>query len=419
MKSLDSAGDLSAAASASVAVPKPIPAPAAPSGLTATAPLAGGVVLTWNANTEADLAGYNVYRSASATGSFTLLNTDGLLTTPTYTDTSASPNATLYYQVVAVDTQQRVSPVAATLVTTPLPPAPAAPLGLQIAVYPTAITLSWAANTESDLAGYQVFRAASANGPFVQISPGAVQTATYLIDTGAAIGTPSYYKLVAVDVYGHVSPAATINATRPATAPAAPAGLAAVASVKSVTLSWNANGETNLAGYQIFRAASANGPYQQLNGGVQTGARFVDTTAPAGVVSYYQVVAVNQFGMVSAPAAISAKRLAANTPPATPVGFAASASTAGISLTWDAATGSAADDVAGYYVYRCYSAHGHYNKLDAKPLPAGTLSYMDKTATAKVKVYYELVAVSPTGVLSAPAWLSTSRPAAPKVGKKK
>jgi len=416
VKSVDSAGDLSASASVSVAVPKPIPAPAAPANLSATAPATGGVILTWTANSEADLAGYNVYRSTSATGTFTLLNTGGLLTT-TYTDPTTAPNATYYYQVIAVDTLQRVSPVSAISVTTPIPPAPAAPAGLQAAVYPTAITLSWNANAESDLAGYEVFRATSPAGPFVQISPGLTQGATYLIDTGAAVGTPSYYKVVAVDIYGQVSAATTISATRPATAPAAPAGLAAVASVKSVMLSWNANGESNLAGYQIFRATSANGAYQQLNSGVQTGTTFVDTTAPAGVVSYYQVVAVNQFGMVSAPATISAKRLAANTPPATPVGFAAIATTAGVSLTWDAARGTAADDVAGYYVYRCYSAHGHYNKLDATLLAPGVLSYMDTTATAKVKVYYELVAVSPTGVISSPAWLSTIRPAAPKVGK--
>ena len=51
------------------------------------------------------------------------------------------------------------------------------------------------------------------------------------------------------------------------------------------------------------------------------------------------------------------------------------------------------------------------------PLSAATLAYRDTTATAKVKAYYELVAVSPTGVLSAPGWVSTVRPAAPKVSK--
>jgi len=357
-----------------------------------------------------------VYRSISSTGTFTLLNTGGLLTATSYTDSTASAGATWYYQVIAVDTQGRTSPAAtasAAVATT----APAAPTGLQAAVYTSAITLSWNANTESDLAGYQVFRATSANGPFSQINPGVVQTATYLIDTGAAIGTPSYYKVVAVNFYGQVSSATTISATRPATAPAAPTGLTAVPSVKSVTLSWNANGEANLAGYQIFRATSASGAYQQVNVGVQTSTTFVDTTAPAGAVSYYKVVAVNQFGMVSAPATISATRLAANTPPATPVGFGVVGTTAGVSLTWDAATGAAADDVAGYYVYRCSTAHGHFNKLNAKPLLAATLSYLDTTATAKVKLYYEVVAVSPTGVLSAPAWGSAARLAAPKVGK--
>jgi fibronectin type 3 domain-containing protein len=216
-----------------------------------------------------------------------------------------------------------------------------------------------------------------------------------------------------------VSVAATISATRPATAPAAPTGLSAVPSVKSVTLTWNANSEANLAGYQVFRAASANGAYQQVDTAVQSGTTFVDTTAPAGVVSYYKVVAVNQFGMVSAPTVVAATRLAAKTPPATPVGFAAIGTTAGVSLSWDAAGGAAADDVAGYYVYRCYSAHGHYNRLSAAPLSAGTLSYLDTSAKTKVKVYYEVFAVSPVGVLSAPASAWTVRPAPPKVSKAK
>jgi fibronectin type 3 domain-containing protein len=417
VKSVDGTGDLSAPASASVAVPKPVPAPVAPANLTATAPAAGGVVLTWNANTEADLAGYNVFRSTSANGMFTLLNTDGLLTTPTYTDASAAANTTFYYQVVAVDTQQRVSPMAVVKVTTPIPPAPTAPTGLQATVSPAGITLSWNANAESDIAGYKVFRASAPGGPFIQVSPGMVQAGTSFVDTGAAIGTASYYEVVAIDIYGNASPVTTITATRPATAPVAPKGLTAVPSVKSVTLSWNANGETNLAGYQVFRATSAGGAYQQLNAGTQTGRTFVDTTAPIGVVSYYKVVAVNNLGMASTATTISAKRLPANTPATTPVGFAATATPAGVSLTWDAATGPAADNLAGYYVYRSYQAHGIYHKLNARLLSASTLSFKDTTATAKVKVFYQLVAISPTGVHSAPAWLSTTRPAAPKVKK--
>ena len=43
---------------------------------------------------------------------FTLLNTGGLLTATSYTDSTTSPDSTWYYQVVVVDTVARVSPAA-------------------------------------------------------------------------------------------------------------------------------------------------------------------------------------------------------------------------------------------------------------------------------------------------------------------
>ena len=48
-------------------------APLAPTGLVATGST-GGISLDWANNTETDLAGYNVYRSPSATGTFTKVN---------------------------------------------------------------------------------------------------------------------------------------------------------------------------------------------------------------------------------------------------------------------------------------------------------------------------------------------------------
>jgi N-acetylneuraminic acid mutarotase len=78
--------------------------PAAPSGVTAT-PGDSQVQTKWNANTESDLAGYNVFRSTSlpVSTSGTPLNGQTKLTTTTYLNTGLTNGTTYYYVVQAVD----------------------------------------------------------------------------------------------------------------------------------------------------------------------------------------------------------------------------------------------------------------------------------------------------------------------------
>jgi flagellar hook capping protein FlgD/fibronectin type III domain protein len=77
--------------------------PAAPSGLAAVPLSGGGVRASWSPNSEADLAGYTVYRSLGPTGPYTALN-GSLLTTPSYEDgTIPAGTAAVWYQVTARD----------------------------------------------------------------------------------------------------------------------------------------------------------------------------------------------------------------------------------------------------------------------------------------------------------------------------
>jgi hypothetical protein len=87
--------------------------PATPSGLAAV-PGNGSIDLSWEPNTEPDLAGYIVYRQAVAgdgtlTGAPTRLN-PSLIPAPAYGDLTAQPGQTYSYSVVAVDSTGNRSP---------------------------------------------------------------------------------------------------------------------------------------------------------------------------------------------------------------------------------------------------------------------------------------------------------------------
>jgi len=77
--------------------------PAAPSGLTATVLSGGGVQASWSPNSEADLAGYTVYRSTSPGGPFTALNGTFITTTSFVDGTIPAGTGAVWYQVTAHD----------------------------------------------------------------------------------------------------------------------------------------------------------------------------------------------------------------------------------------------------------------------------------------------------------------------------
>ena len=79
------------------------------------------VELSWNANSEPDLAGYNLYRSTSlpVSTSGSALNGATLLATTNYTDTGVTNNTTYYYVLTAVDSEGHASPATPAIAATP------------------------------------------------------------------------------------------------------------------------------------------------------------------------------------------------------------------------------------------------------------------------------------------------------------
>jgi uncharacterized repeat protein (TIGR01451 family) len=81
--------------------------PVAPTGFSGT-PLDQGASLTWNANSESDLAGYDIYRGTIFGGPYAKIN-PSLLTSPSYSDSGLINGTPYYYVVRAVDTSARES----------------------------------------------------------------------------------------------------------------------------------------------------------------------------------------------------------------------------------------------------------------------------------------------------------------------
>ncbi|WP_420852207.1 fibronectin type III domain-containing protein [Paenibacillus hamazuiensis] len=235
--------------------------PAAPAGLNA---VAGDqqVSLSWTANTESDLAGYLVYASEDGGASWSTDTDAGTATGITITGLT---NGTIYhFAVAAYDTNGNESSKSQAVSATPAPQtdtqAPAAPSGLTAEAGVGEVALSWLPNVETDLHGYKMYQSID-NGTTWDTRTDIGNVTAYTV-TGLTYGQPYLFAITALDTSGNESlRSASVSATPLAppdtTPPAAPAGLAAVPGDRQIKLSWLANSEPDLAGYQLF--VSENG----------------------------------------------------------------------------------------------------------------------------------------------------------------
>jgi len=77
-------------------------------------------------------------------------------------------------------------------------------------------------------------------------------------------------------------------------------GTCVVTSVHSVTLNWTASTTPNVAGYNVYRSATAGGPYTKLNTTLVVPTNYGDSTVTAGQTYYYVATAVDTNGNESA-----------------------------------------------------------------------------------------------------------------------
>lgn len=195
-----------------------------------------------------------------------------------------------------------------------------------------------------------------------------------MVVRGLTYGTTCFFAIRTADEAGNWSGLSNVVSWDWAydTAPlAAPSGLSVVAqSGSEVQVSWSPNSEADLAGYTVYRAHSAGGPFTALNGSLITTTSYVDRAIPAGTGTvWYQVTALDDAGSESARGSAISLTLTARTDVwAMEPGFpnpSGPGTTVRIPMVAPAAGGSARLEIANNIGQRV-------RRIDLGSLPPGT-----------------------------------------------
>ena len=202
----------------------------------------------------------------------------------------------------------------------PPPPPPATP---KIAYDEKSVTVKWPQVTRAEPAGdpsllpstpigdlqpaivYNVYDATNAAAP-IKLTQAPIAESTF-VDNRMTWGQKRCYTVRTAETIGSF----TIESDAPEPGcetlvdtfpPAPPQGVQGIPSEGAINLIWQSNGEPDLAGYLVMRAASPDGAFEALTPAPIAETLFKDDV-PRGVAFVYAVKAVDRAGNASAPSA--------------------------------------------------------------------------------------------------------------------
>ena len=401
------ASDLSLYASATVSADQS--APGAPSDLIVSLDETNfqRVMLSWTApardtnnNELTGLASFEIYRSRGNNTSFALIAT---VTSDqvSYTDTSIELLTTYFYAIRAVDQAGNAGPRSQPVSVTTK--GFAIPRNVQAAGGEQKITLTWAANTEPELTGYEILRYTDPT----QATPDRVFSSilTTYVDTPVTADRPFVYRVRAVgpsNVKSELSAPVSAQATESAPVLAAPRNVQARSGINQITITWSANTEAELTGYRVMRYTDpAQTEADATFTTVQT--TYVDSPLVAEQTYVYRVQAVgtnNEESETSlyASATVSADQSA----PGAPSDLIVSLDEANfqrVMLSWTAPTRDSNNNeltgLASFEIYRSRESNASFALLAT--VTSDQASYTDTSVELLTTYFYAVRAVDQAG----------------------
>ena len=314
---------------------------------------------------------YEVYRSGSKDGTYTLL---GTTTAKNYTDSKANAGYTYYYKVKAISEVKSAanSSLSAAVAITCRCARPVVKPDYLISTGKPYIKWTAVAGASQ----YEVYRSGSKDGTYTLLG---TTTAANYTDSKANAGYTYYYKVKAISKVrstANSSLSATVAATCHCARPVVKPDY--LISTGKPYIKWTA--VAGASQYEVYRSGSKDGTYTLL--GTTTATNYTDNKANAGYTYYYKVKAVSK---VSSGANSYYSVVIGATCHCARPSVKITTSNGSPRLTWNAVAGA-----SQYEVYRATSKNGSYTKM----FTTSNLSYTNTSAKAGTTYYYKVKAVS-------------------------
>lgn len=239
----------------------------------------GQATLSWSPVTSA--VAYNVYRSTTPGGPYSLLTPAA--PGPSFTDSGLVNGTRYYYVIQTLSTNSGAWSDEVDVVPNDL--LPTAPTNLQATPGSTWASLTWTASAGAN--GYTVYRSTTVGGPYV--FAGFTPTTGYE-DFGLANGTSYYYVVAAVNAAGQSAWSAEQLAAVSDMAMPHAATLSAMRGNGTVALTWS--GAHGAVTYILRRGEAPGGPYT-VAVPVSNNTNYTDSALVNGSSYYYVVEALN------------------------------------------------------------------------------------------------------------------------------
>lgn len=331
------------------------------------------------------IVGYNIYRSQTQGGPYTLIGTND--TDFGFEDTSVVNLEIYYYVVTAVNGfgESKYSEESKIKVAK----VPYAPEITSIDSGFGYVNLTWSEPYDSgyNITSYNIYRSLSRSAGYGLI---ANTSARFYRDELVANQEIYYYIVTAVNSQGESKYSDPVSILVGGV-PRSPIGLRVEISDSLVVLMWDApliDGGFEVIEYRIYRSQSADAGYSVIANTSEL--MYNDTGVVNGGIYYYRVSAVNSKGEGVASSAVSARP---GVPPSAPLNLEATYDGVSVFLSWSVPLETSGYGVTSYLVYRSSDGGGVFLYLGS----SNVTQYTDRSILKGLEYTYRVTALTQLG----------------------